>query len=383
MANNSRLRFLWDMLQGSRKARTVHTVNDRFRFAFKAHGFEEAQIPRLISEITLDDLSGSAKLLSVLTPEIIDQTAKLFGIRSQWLEGVDDQIYEYLGTYKEPKELLSHITKLPYPTGEKGDFPLRVLTTAKHLSNRSGSYQILTPILVEPIAELGDKLIYRYHVYRDGFDWNHYPCRLELKAIARTLYFHLGTPVPLFLITEAEMDQVLEGRMIPMHLMRGALITNPSLEDYALSSKESGVARETEELPDVLQYIQDHGLQSLLFGAIDDQAVENMENEVADIALLQENPALISKQRPNHAGLWEPIRNAAQTLWAQDNTLPIAAVVRMLKGMPNFKASAFTESAIRKRIVDLAPEGVRGKSGRKPKQSSSLMSALIKNQLDN
>jgi hypothetical protein len=382
MSHQLGFHHIWNRLTGKIKASNVHIVGDRFKLAFLAHGVEVAQIPRLITAISLDDLSTPERLLAVLSPEIIDQTAKLFGIRSQWLEGVDDQIYEYLCCNKEPKELLNHVTKLPYPPGEKRHFPLRVLTTAKHLSNRSDSHQILTPILVEPIAELGDELIYRYHVYRDWFDWNHYPCRLELKAIARTLYVHLGTPVPLFLITAAEMDEVLEGRMIPKRLLRGALITNPSLEDYALSSKESGIARETEELPDVLQYIQDRNLQGFSFDVIDDEMSEYMENEVTDVAVPQENSTPIRNRRPNHAELWEPIRNAAQTLWAQDNKLPIAGVIRMLKGMPTFKASAFTESAIRKNIVDLAPDGVRGKPGRKPKQSSSLMSTLIKHQID-
>jgi hypothetical protein len=382
MSNKLGLRQIWKTLTGKGEASSIHVVSDRFRFVFQAHGVEVAQIPRLITSINLDDLSTPERLLAVLTPEIIDQTAQLFGIRTQWLEGVDDQIYEYLGTCKEPQELLGHIARLPYPPGEKRHFPLRVLTTTKRLSNRSDSHQILTPILLAPIAELGDELIYRYHVYRDGFDWSYYPCRLELKAIARTLFFHLGTPVPLFQITEAEMDEVLEGRMIPKHLMRGALVSNPSLEDFALSTKESGVARETEELPDVLQYIAEHGLQDFSFDALDDEPPEAEKNEAIDVTVVQEDSAPIKKQRSRHAALWEPIRNAAQVIWTQDDKLPIADVVRKIKSITKFKASAFSESAIRKHIADLAPEGIRNKPGRKPKQSSSLLSALVQQQLD-
>lgn len=379
MSNQLGLNSIWSRLRGKSKASNVQIVDERFRFVFQAHGVDISQIPRLLTNVSLSDLITPERLLTALTPEIIDQTAQLFGVRSQWLEGIDDQIYEYLGTYKEPKELLSHIGKLLHPPEGKRHFPLRVLTTAKQLSNRSDSHQILTPILAEPIASLGDDLIYRYHVYRDGFDWNHSPCRLELKAIARILFFHLGTPVPLYLVSETEMEEILEGRTIPRHLLRGPLVTNPSLEDYALSYKESGVAKETDELPDVLQYIDEHGLKGFSFVVDGEEVAADKENEVA---LTDEDSVPIKKQRSNHAELWDPIRNAAQTLWAQNDKLLIAEVVRMLKGMPTFKASAFSESAIRKRIVDLAPVGVRGKSGRKPKQSSSLMSDLIKHQID-
>ncbi len=332
--------------------------------------------------MTLTPRLGTRSFLAVLTPEIIDQTGQLFGIRSQWLEGVDDQIYEYLNTCKEPQELLSHIARLRHHPGERWRFPLRVLTTTKHLSRNTEGHQILTPILVEPIAELGDEVIYRYHVYRDGYDWNHEPCRLELKAVARILFYHLGTPIPLFQITEAEMDEVLEGRMIPRGLLRGALVTTPSLEDYALSSEESGVAREIEELPDVLQYIAEHNLQDFSFDVVDIEGFEPRDDEAADVLKARNESVPNKKQRSSSSASWEPVRNVAQALWAQDDTLSIAGAVSKIKQMRNLKASAFTESAIRKRIADLAPEGIRNKPGRKPKQSSSLISALVQQQLD-
>ena len=44
------------------------------------------------------------------------------------------------------------------------------------------------------------------------------------------------------------MDELLEGRYIPSFLRHVCLISNPSLEDYALTQSESGVAKETDEL---------------------------------------------------------------------------------------------------------------------------------------
>lgn len=379
---SGKLGQLWKRFNGEKHAVNTGIVGRRFLSAFQEHGIEATQIPRIIPALRLDDLSTPEKLLGALTPEIIDQVASLFGIRSQWIEGVDDQIYDYLGTYKEPLELLGHISTLSYPPEERKFFPLRVLTTEKRLDRTQDTYQILVPVLVEPIAELGEETIYRYYVYRDGFDWNHYTSRLELKVIARVIFTRLHTPTPLFKITAREMEEVLEGRTIPRGLMRGALISNPSLEDYALSSKESSVAKETDELSDVLEYIGAHGLENFSF---DGNELE--ESSIIDIEPPAPSGSLGSipgpqKQRLAQSDQWEPLRHAAQAIWAQDSQLPIAEVARRLKRMRHLKASAYTENAIHKRITDLAPEGVRGKPGRKPKQSSPLMPGLIQQQLD-
>lgn len=70
------------------------------------------------------------------------------------------------------------------------------------------------------------------------------------------------------------------------------------------------------------------------------------------------------KRSITNEDVWKPVTIAAKTIWADKKTLPIAEVVRMIKGMDHLKASAFTESAIRKRIASLSP--IPGKAGRKP-----------------
>lgn len=62
--------------------------------------------------------------------------------------------------------------------------------------------------------------------------------------------------------------------------------------------------------------------------------------------------------------IWKPAIVAARTIWSQQKTLAIAVVVKMIKDMPELKASAYSESAIRKRIAHLSP--TPGKAGRKP-----------------
>jgi len=356
-------------LFGQRRNDTVGNVAGRFLQAFQDHGVEASQIPRLLPQIKLDDLQSPAKLLAALTPEILDTTARLFGIRIQWLEGVEDEIYDGLWTYKEPGRLLEHLASL-CTTDDRWFFcPLRVLTTTRKLDRNDPGQQFLAPILVEKIAEVGEEEICRYHIYRDGFDWGYRPSRIELKVMARLVYQRLRIGVPLYQVTPKQMDDILECRAIPRRYLRGSLLTTPSLEDFALSEKESRIAKEVEELPDVLRYIEDNNLQTFSFAPMrEPEPGPAASPDSSAPTEVQEAPRKPGK-RQVQAGNWEAIRVAAKALWAQDE-LSIADMILRLKRVPALKASALSDSAIRKHIRDLAPDGIRGKPGRKPKQSA-------------
>lgn len=361
-------------LFGQRQKDTVGNVAGRFLQAFQDHGVEASQIPRLLPQIKLDDLQSPAKLLAALTPEILDQTAQLFGIRSQWLEGVEDEIYDGCWTYKQPSRLLEHLASLCTTDEQHVWFPLRVLTTTKKLDRKDPGQQFLAPIVIEKVAEIGEGDIYRYHIYRDGFDWGYWRTRIELKVIARLVYQRLGVGVPLYEVTPKEMDDILECRAIPRRYLRGSLLTTPSLEDFALSNEESRIAKEVEELPDVLRYLEKSHLQTFSFARTEAPATAQEAEPAAspdapEPADAQEPPRKPGK-RQVQAGNWEAIRAAAKAFWALDDQLSIAVMILRLKRIPSLKASALSDSAIRKHIRDLAPDGIRGKPGRKPKQSA-------------
>lgn len=183
-ASKKSLRYLF----GKQPADIVGNIPRRFLQAFLEHGVEASQIPRLLPQIKLEDVQSPEKLLAALTPEILDHTAQLFGIRSQWLEGIEDKIYSGFSAYKQPRELLDHIASLRLADDQRLDFPLRVLATTPNLDRNNPAQQFLVPIVVERIAELGEEEIFRYHMYTDGFDWSYLPGRVELKAIARLLF---------------------------------------------------------------------------------------------------------------------------------------------------------------------------------------------------
>lgn len=359
-------------LVGHQPDNPVSLVAERFLQVFREHGIEATQIPRLLPEIKLEYLQSPETLLPELNHDLLDKVAKLFGIRVQWLEGCDERIYDYLATYKEPQLLLDHLRSLwhqPAWANEVGT-PLRILSTTKHLDYREDYSYELAPILVEPVAKLGEETIYRYHVYQDGFSWDHSSARIELKAIALTAYKALHKPIPIYPISERDMEAVLEGRRIPFSLLGRCLNTDPSLEDYILDKSESVVAKETDELPDVLGYMAKVGLDAYDFQSIQQEVVATMALE--PVPKKTQSQPLTSPKPGKQAArdeIWKKIEAAAITLWAQDKTLAIAEVVRRLMVIPELKAFALQPNTIHKRIAKFAPLGIKGKSGRKPQKS--------------
>lgn len=241
----------------------VTEVAARFLQLFRDHGIAIPQIPRLISEVKLESLRSTDTLLPALTTDVLEKAATLFGVRYEWLEGVDDRIYERSFCYKQPEIFFEHLASITAP--ENG-FTVHALTSANMLNGRDSSRQSLALVLVERIQNLGENEITRYHVYGDEWDWAHTSCRIQLKAIARVVFqIHLR-PTPIHRVQQSDLQAILEGKTVPHEAVQGCLLTRPSLEDFALSSQESIQAKETEELPKVLDYINSNNLERLAFG---------------------------------------------------------------------------------------------------------------------
>jgi len=228
-------------------------VAKRFLQLFEAHGVAVSQIQHFLPEVTLDKIHSPNRLLESLTNKVLDQAADLFQVRRSWLDGVDKQIYEFRSCYKAPQRFFRDLEELGECEGIQ--IPIRALCTKCPLDFNSNRYQPLVIVLVQKLRELGDVNVERYHVYTDGLDWSHAGCRIQIKAMVRLVNERLHWPVPLYVVTMRQLEQLNRGELVPRNLLRGPLVTEPSLEDYSMASNESAVAKECEEVPDVLEYI--------------------------------------------------------------------------------------------------------------------------------
>lgn len=234
-------------------------VAQRFVQLFEAHGVAVNQIQHFLPEITLDKIKCRDSLLGSLTHEVLDRAAQLFRVRRCWLDGVDDQVYECRSCYKAPERFFQDLEE--WTDCNSPDVPVRAICSRRSLDFSSSRPQPLVIVLVHKLRELGDLDIERYCVYTDGLDWSHAGCRIQIKAMIRIINERLHRPVPLYVARSKQIEQLNRGELVPRNLLRGPFLTEPSLEDYSMASDESAVAKECEELPDVLEYISVRGLE--------------------------------------------------------------------------------------------------------------------------
>ena len=67
--------------------------------------------------------------------------------------------------------------------------------------------------------------------------------------------------MPIYTTKLADMENIREGRLIPRSCLGECLLSEPSLEDYAMTQEESFHAKEIAELPEVIEYINEHDLK--------------------------------------------------------------------------------------------------------------------------
>jgi hypothetical protein len=352
----------------------------RFLHLFDAHNVDHSQIPRLIPGIAYGDLAPYRRLIDALTPAVVDATAQLFGVRRQWLECLDDLVLHPYWDHGDPKQVLTRLAGVVAATLDAGNglgrFPLRVLTTSMTLAPESSERQWLLPVIVEPVSDSEDCPAYRCQVSGDYYDWTDSQSRIELKAITWLAWHRLRITVPLFQVSHDEFDSIRGGMAVPTIILRSGLITEPSLEDFIQTPEESRVAKEADELPAVLGYLDAEGLRDFTVEILPPTAV--MPSEAV---ALQNSPAAVPEheepQRRSAPGKreaqrtqWAAIVGAAQAIWSQDQSIDFADMIRRLKSMPHLKANALSDSAIHKHIRAAAPPEVRGKPGRKPFKSA-------------
>lgn len=251
------IRALWRRWTEKPKIDPVGIVAQRFIQIFRDHGVSPAQIPRFIPEITLEKLVDSNSLLSALTPGVLDKTAELFQIRREWLDGMGGKIYKGNWCYKHPEVFFDDIAKLNM---DATLWPVIAFCKDDKLNYRKNREQPLVLATVERIATIGDREIDRYHIYGDGWIWNYFKCRIQIKAMLRVLHELHGTVVPLFPVGAKLLKEIEAGWRVPRHFyMRRS--RRAFLEDFSMSSGESHVAKETEELPLVERYIRAYNLR--------------------------------------------------------------------------------------------------------------------------
>jgi hypothetical protein len=92
---------------------------------------------------------------------------------------------------------------------------------------------------------------------------------------------HIKHPITIYTVSPDIYFEIENLQKIPYPYLAGSLISNPSIEDYISDFESSVVAKEFEELPEVLSYIGEYKLNDLSIKDLDPE-ITRYESHVVD-----------------------------------------------------------------------------------------------------
>jgi len=166
----------WKQLRGARDGASAETIPARFVRLFESHGVHRNQIPRFVGHgLTLKDMQDDDSLLAKLDEALLEAVCEKFAVRREWLDGAEEQVHPYHDFYKRPEKFASFIEGLK-SKNKSAYFDGWVIAP-----KNAGFGDNALIIIQEPIGEVGEKPIYRYHLC-NNWNFRYWKARAYLAA---------------------------------------------------------------------------------------------------------------------------------------------------------------------------------------------------------
>ncbi len=228
---------------------------------FEAHEVHKNEIPRVVPSeygISLISLKDDKSFLEKITPEFVDWLCTFFGIRREHIEKGDQRLYDTADYYKNERELLLYIKGLQK---EGKEFYIYAFKNVEKLSkeNEIDRHHRVNILIREKIFDKHSLTIYKNIPTSTLWYWGYWRSRHQFKAIARILHLKLNVFMKGYDLHTDQIERLSAGELFYSDLnLKTHFSWHP--EDYSLSSKESAVAKETDETESVVSYIQEASL---------------------------------------------------------------------------------------------------------------------------
>lgn len=221
---------LWKFIGflGKIKTPQAESVSSRFVRLFECHNVHRNQIPRFFGHgLTVKDVHDDHSLLCKLDESLLEAACERFGVRREWLDGAESEVYSCHDFYKHPGDVLPFLNKLreSNPEGE---------LDGMLIAPEGGEGDALV-VLSEVIGGIGDKAIYRYHLCNNWVldYWKSRGYLTAFVAICCKNGVHIrGTYLPEKEIKRIAGGEALVGTLEGDPAIRGARLWDP--EDMAL-----------------------------------------------------------------------------------------------------------------------------------------------------
>lgn len=160
----------------------TESVSSRFIRLFESHDVHRNQIPRFFGHgLALRDVQDEVSLLNKLDEQLLDAACDLFGVRREWLEGAESQVYSCQDFYKHPEKVAPFLEAL-IANNPEGGLDGVLLAPVE----QEGDALI---VLSEVIGAIGDKPIYRYHLC-NNWVFDYWKSRAYLAASVAIAWKH-------------------------------------------------------------------------------------------------------------------------------------------------------------------------------------------------
>lgn len=181
------------------------SVSSRFLQLFESHDVHRNQIPRFFGHgLTIKDVQDETALLNKLDESLLDAACHLFGVRREWLEGAESQIYPCHDFYKNPEDVAPFLATLK---ANNPDGSLDGILMAP--CENSGDALI---VLREIIGWIGKKAIYRSHLC-NNWRFDYWKSRVYLTAFI-AIAFKQGVYIRGSILPTKEIAKIAEGEAL-------------------------------------------------------------------------------------------------------------------------------------------------------------------------
>ena len=157
------------------------TIATRFVKLLESHGVHRNQIPKFIGHgLKVSDVKNDETLLYKLDEDILNHLCEKLAIRREWLDGVDKQIYPCHDFYKGISDFVSFIKSFE----NKQIYGILIAP-----ENKINSGDDTLFILQEPVEDIGDKTIFRYHLCNNWY-FSYWKSKCYLTACIASAWSH-------------------------------------------------------------------------------------------------------------------------------------------------------------------------------------------------
>lgn len=253
---------------------SLRSLATRVRRIFTEHGLLPAHLPRFLEtrkapfSIKLTDLQSDSNLCRWLDEIKIEWIAQTFLIRREWIDGEDESIHQQFYFDRDPGHFFSTVSKhadqLVFEDTRDSPYAYFVRRGIGKDWEKKGDGRVFVIIAI-PIASLSnERTIFKYISDFEPYSWtNHARGHIQLRAWARLLdltkNIHCyGREVSLEIADEIWNNSIFLRGVIKNQLRHPEDDWHP--EDYARSTKESMVAKATDTLPHVIEFLKQHNL---------------------------------------------------------------------------------------------------------------------------